>query len=133
MTMRRLLLLLAVCLLLSSGCGSRTAVTGTPPPTLSTCSPPAGGRCAGDVAWRGPMSLSSDGLMLTGVVLCGGTFHATESSDRVTLRLHVAAIGAGAMLCARTEVSVRMDEPLGNRPVYDAVSGDRIRVRRWSG
>jgi hypothetical protein len=79
------------------------------------------------------MTLTSDGLMLTGVVLCGGTFHATESGDRVTLRLHVPAIGAGAMLCARVEVSVRLQEPLGRRPVYDEVSGGLVRVSRRSG
>jgi hypothetical protein len=67
--------------------------------------------------------------MLGGPVLCGGTLHAIESADRVTLRLHLRRIGPGAMTCARVEVSVRLAEPLGSRPVYDAVTGDRIPVR----
>jgi hypothetical protein len=131
--MHRLLPTLAVVALLVTGCGAHDVVTVTPPPTLSTCAPPAGGRCAGNVAWRGPMTVTPDGRTLTGVVLCGGTFHATESRDRVMLRLHVGAIGPGAMLCARVDVRVTLARPLGGRRVYDAVSGDLVRIRRMSG
>jgi hypothetical protein len=129
MTMRRLLPALAG-LLLFTGCQSGTAVVGPPAPPRTTCTPPAGGRCAADVAWPGEISLSPDGRTLSGPVLCGGTLHDIDSPDRVTLRLHLGAVGPGAMSCARVEVSIRLAEPLGGRPVYDAVSGDRIPVGR---
>jgi hypothetical protein len=126
--MRRLVPALAALTLLVTGCGSHAAPIGTPAPSVSTCAPPAGGRCAGNVAWPGRISVAPDGYTLSGPVLCGGTLHATESKDRVTLRLHVGAIGPGAMTCARVEVSVRLLEPLGARPVYDALTGARIPV-----
>lgn len=85
------------------------------------------------MAWRGPIQLAPDGRTLHGIVLCGGTLDATESAGRVDLRLHVGAIGPGGMMCARARVSVRLSEPLGGRPVYDAVSGDRIAVVRAQG
>jgi len=90
--------------------------------------PPAGGRCAADVAWPGPIELSADGRRLHGIVLCGGTLHASESADRVTIRLHVGALGAGVMSCARVDVGVSLAAPLGSRTVVDAVSGHDVRV-----
>lgn len=127
--MRRLLPALAVFVLLFTGCGTHGAgASGTPDPSPTTCTPPAGGRCAGDVAWRGPISLASDGRTLYGTVICGGTLHATESPDRVDLLLHVGAVPRGGMTCARVKTAVRLSEPLGSRPVYDAVTGARITV-----
>lgn len=132
--MRRLAPALAVLALLLTGCGAHAAATqGKPEPSPSSCTAPAGGRCAGDVAWHGGIALSPDGRTLHGIVLCGGTLHATESADRVELRLHVGAVPAGGMMCARVNVSVRLAEPLGSRPVYDAVSGARIPVGRAAG
>ncbi|MGY2873168.1 hypothetical protein ACVW00_000358 [Marmoricola sp. URHA0025 HA25] len=92
------------------------------------CTPPAGGRCAADVAWPGPIELSADGRRLHGIVLCGGTLHATETSHRVTVGLHVGAMGAGTMSCARVDVGVRLAAPLASRTVVDAVSGAVLRV-----
>jgi hypothetical protein len=94
----------------------------------SSCTPPAGGRCAADVAWPGPIDLSPDGRRLHGNVLCGGSLHATESGSRVVIRLHVGAMGPGTMACARVDVGVRLSEPLGSRTVVDAVSGSRVQV-----
>jgi hypothetical protein len=132
--MRRLAPALAVLALLLTGCGAHAAdARGRPDPSPSSCTPPAGGRCSADVAWRGGIALSPDGRTLHGIVLCGGTLHATESADRVEIRLHVGAVPAGGMTCARVNVSVRLSEPLGSRPVYDAVSGDRIPVGRGVG
>src|SRR4051794_22585479 len=72
------------------------------------CTPPAGGRCAADVAWPGPIAVSVDGRRLHGIVLCGGTLHATETRDRVTIALHVGAVGPGTMSCARVDVGVAL-------------------------
>ena len=121
--MRRLLVavLLAVSL---TGCTWRTGAT----PHADSCTPPAGGRCAADVAWPGSIELSADGRRLHGIVLCGGTLHASESADRVTIRLHVGALGPGMMSCARVDVGVRLAAPLGSRTVVDAVSGHDVRV-----
>jgi hypothetical protein len=112
-----------------SGCGGHVAAAPRPDP----CTPPAGGRCAADVAWHGGIALSPDGRTLGGIVLCGGTLHAAESAERVEIRLHVGAVGAGGMACARVPVTVQLAEPLGGRPVYDAVSGHRIPVGRGFG
>ena len=90
--------------------------------------PPAGGRCAADVAWPGAIQLSRDGTRLHGVVLCGGTLRATETGSTVSITLHVGAMGPGTMSCARADVGVRLIEPLGNRTVVDAVSGLRVQV-----
>lgn len=96
------------------------------------CVPPAGGRCAADVAWPGPIEVSADGLRLHGIVLCGGVLHAVETHERVTLRLHVGAMGPGTLSCARVDVGVRLDAPLGSRTVVDRVSGHELRVARDS-
>lgn len=76
--------------------------------------------------------MSTDGRRLHGIVLCGGVLHATETSDRVTLRLHVGAMGPGAMSCARVDVGVQLHTPLGSRTVVDGVSGNAIRVMHGS-
>jgi hypothetical protein len=128
--MRRLLSCAVLAVALTS-CGSRDGsfVDGRPPP--SSCTPPAGGRCAADVPWPGPIDVTTDGRLLHGIIDCGGTLTAvTQSSDRVTVRLHVDARGPGMMSCARVDVGVRLTDPLGGRPVYDAVSGRRIRVEQ---
>jgi hypothetical protein len=92
------------------------------------CTPPAGGRCAADVAWPGPIELSPDGQRLHGIVLCGGTLHAIETSRQVTVTLHVGAMGPGIMSCARVDIGVRLSVPLGSRAFVDGVSGTRLRV-----
>jgi hypothetical protein len=94
------------------------------------CTPPAGGRCTADVAWPGPIELATDGRRLHGIVPCGGTLHATETSRRVTLTLHVGAMGPGTMSCARDDIGVRLSAPLGSRTVVDGVSGAGLRVER---
>lgn len=80
--MRRMIPLLVVLVLTPlSACGlawSRHA---------AECVPPAGGRCAADVAWSGPIEVSADGRRLHGIVLCGGVLHATETINRVILTL----------------------------------------------
>ncbi|HEY3531374.1 MAG TPA: hypothetical protein VGK78_19685 [Nocardioides sp.] len=120
--MRRLLavVLLAAAL---SGCGGHA--TATP---RTTCPPPAGGRCAQDIAWHGPIYLTPDGRRLHQLILCGGTLHATETTDSVTIRLHLGAIGAGAMSCAKVDVGVRLRAAVGDRTVVDSVSGRVVRV-----
>ena len=110
-----------------SACGS----VGVKEP--AACVPPAGGRCAADVAWPGPIVLSTDGRRLHGVVMCGGDLHATETRDQVTLALHVGAMGPGTMSCARVDVGVRLDAPLGSRTVVDRVSGRVLDVVRDPG
>lgn len=123
---RRAFLLL---LLLSAltACGTRSAVVGHQK-APDTCTPPAGGRCAADVAWSGPIELAPDGRSLQGIVLCGGTLRASETAARVTITLHVGAVPAGAMSCARVPVQVTIADPLGTRTVVDGVSGRTIRV-----
>ena len=108
-----------------AGCGQHPSTA----PLAPVCSPPAGGRCAADVAWSGPIQVSADGRRLHGIVLCGGTLRATETSTRVSLTLHVAAVGAGAMSCARIDVAARLSQPLGSRTVVDQVSGRTIPVQ----
>lgn len=128
---RRLLLLLVLSVLALSGCASRAAASPDPGPTRSpssTCSPPAGGRCAADVAWPGAIRLSPDGQRLHGVVGCGGTLRATETTATVTITLHVGAMGPGMMSCAMIDVGVRLAQPLGSRTVVDGVSGHHVRV-----
>jgi hypothetical protein len=122
---RRLLLALLVLVTLT-GC----ARYGVAQPVTATCSPPAGGRCAHDVAWPGPIHLSPDGRRLHGRIVCGGTLSASETPDRVVVRLHLGAMGPGTMSCAVPDVGVRLVSPLGGRTVVDAVSGQRIRVVR---
>lgn len=117
-----LLLVLAL-----SGCASHAAVAPPPHPTPG-CSPPAGGRCAADVAWRGPIHLTSDGLRLHARVGCGGVLHESETADTVRIRLHVGKMPPGSMSCALLDVGVRLAAPLGNRTVVDAVTGSVVRV-----
>jgi hypothetical protein len=74
------------------------------------------------------MHASPDGRRLHGVVGCGGTLHATESADTVTITLHVDAMGPGMMTCALVDVGVRLAHPLGSRTVVDAVSGHDVKV-----
>jgi hypothetical protein len=74
------------------------------------------------------MHVSPDGRRLHGVVGCGGTLHATESADTVTITLHVGAMGPGMMSCAMVDVGVRLAHPLGSRTVVDAVSGHDVKV-----
>jgi hypothetical protein len=140
--MKRRLLVPLLPLLLSlalSGCALRAAASPdsgrTPSPTSSptssptaSCTPPAGGRCAADVAWPGAIHLSADGRTLHGVVGCGGTLRAVEAADTVTLTLHVGAMGPGTMSCAMVDVGVRLPGPLGSRTVVDGVSGHQVRV-----
>lgn len=123
---RRLLMPLILPVLALSGCR-------WPGPAASPsapCSPPAGGRCAADVAWSAPIHLTPGGMRLHGDVGCGGVLHATETSDRVTITLHVGAVPAGAMSCAVVDVGVRLGAPLGSRSVVDGVSGRTVRVVR---
>ena len=126
MTGRILVPLLLVVLALS---GCRWEASAEPQATAS-CSPPAGGRCASDVAWQGPLQLSADGLRLRGHVGCGGTLRADETADTVTITLHVDALGPGMRTCALVDVEVRLASPLGDRAVVDAVTGHRVRVVR---
>jgi hypothetical protein len=100
--------------------------SGGPPP--ASCTPPPGGRCAADVAWTGPIDVSADGLRLHRMLPCGGTLHATETSDRVTLTLHVRAMPTGSLSCALVDVGVRLASPLGHRTVVDSVSGHTLRT-----
>jgi hypothetical protein len=65
---------------------------------------------------------------LHGVVGCGGSLHATENADTVTITLHVEAMGPGIMSCAMVDVGVRLAHPLGSRTVVDAVSGHDVKV-----
>ncbi len=123
--MTRLLLLPLVMLLALTGC--RWDGVAEPQATAS-CTPPAGGRCAADVAWHGPILLSAGGRRLHARVSCGGVLHATETPTTVTLRLHVGAMGPGSMSCAVPDIGVRLATPLGDRPVVDAVSGQTLRV-----
>ncbi|HET9840523.1 MAG TPA: hypothetical protein VFQ01_00815 [Nocardioides sp.] len=124
--MTRRLLLAWVLLLLLTGCRWHGA-EGT---KSTSCTPPAGGWCAQDSAWSGPIYLTRDGLRLHQVIICGGTLHASETADRVYLRLHLGAIGAGAMSCAKADVGVRLESPLGDRTVVDSVGGRVVRVVR---
>ena len=130
---RRLVVPLLLLVIALSGCAVHAATAPrtdpTPSPT-STCTPPAGGRCAADVAWPGSIQVSTDGRRLHGVINCGGSLRAVETADTVTLTLHVGAMSAGSMSCARVDVGVRLASPLGQRTVVDAVSGQRIRVQR---
>ncbi|MFZ2014029.1 MAG: hypothetical protein WAV00_09435 [Nocardioides sp.] len=110
-----------------TACGTRTAVIGHPK-APDTCTPPAGGRCAADVAWSGPIELAAHGNRLQGIVLCGGTLRANETDARVTITLHVPALRGGAATCARVLVRVSLATPLGTRAVVDGVSGRTVRV-----
>jgi hypothetical protein len=126
--MRRSVVLTVLLVAVLSACGSKQSVqpAGGPPP--ASCTPSPGGRCAADVAWSGAIQLSSDGRRLHGVINCGGTLHAAETSGTVTLTLHVRALGPGMMSCARVDVGVTLGQPLGQRKVIDAVSGQAIHV-----
>jgi hypothetical protein len=124
--MTRRLLLAWVLLLVLTGCRWH----GAEGPDSTFCIPPAGGRCAHDSAWSGPIYLTRDGLRLHQVIVCGGTLHASETADHVYLRLHLGAIGAGEMSCARADVGVRLASPLGDRTVLDSIGGHVIRVVR---
>jgi hypothetical protein len=123
--MTRRLLPVLMLLLSLTGCRWHTATEAT-----SSCTPPAGGRCAGDVAWHGPIHLSADGRRFHARVSCGGVLHATENPTTVTVRLHVGAMGPGSMSCAVPDLGVRLASPLGDRTVVDAVSGQTLRVVR---
>ena len=123
--MRRLLATLVLGMALLSACGGHAAAH---PQAADSCTPPAGGRCAADVAWGRSIDVSADDRHLGGIVICGGTLRATETDDQVTVRLHVGAMGPGTMLCARVPVSVTLQRPLGTRTVVDAVSGRTLRV-----
>ncbi len=123
--MRRLIAALALLVAAPlSGCGGHASAGPPDPP----CTPPAGGRCAQDVAWSGPIYVTPDGRRLHQVINCGGTLHATETASRVMIRLHVGAMGAGSMSCARVDVGVRLATPLGDRTVVDSVGGHVVRV-----
>lgn len=127
---RRLLLPLLLLVIALSGCASHAAAAPhtQPTPTPASCTPPAGGRCAADVAWSGPIHVSADGQRLHGAVGCGGTLRATESTDTVTITLHVGKMGPGTMSCALVDVGVHLKSPLGQRTVVDGVSGKSVRV-----
>jgi hypothetical protein len=127
---RRLLLPLVVLVVVLSGCASHAVAAPRPDPTASpaSCTPPAGGRCASDVSWPGSIQVSADGGRLHGIIDCGGSLHAVETADEVTITLHVGAMGPGTMSCARVDVGVRLATPLGQRTVVDAVSGKSLRV-----
>jgi hypothetical protein len=124
---RRPVLPLLVLLCALSACGSAGSSTPATDPA-GTCTPSPGGRCAADVPWPGRIQLSADGRRLRGVIDCGGTLHATEAGDTVTLTLHVGAMGPGTMSCVRARVGVRLARPLGSRSLVDGVSGKPIRV-----
>lgn len=127
--MRRTIVVALLMGAILSACGAKQSVEVTgPPPPSSSCTPSGGGRCAGDVPWTGRIHLSADGRRLHGIVNCGGTLHATETSDTVTLTLHVRALRPGMMSCARVDVGVTLAQPLGQRKVIDAVSGQPIQV-----
>jgi hypothetical protein len=122
-------LVLVVLLVALTGCAWHQAAASPPTsPSPTSCSPPAGGRCAADVTWPGPIHVSPDGRRLHGVVGCGGTLHATETADRVTITLHVGAMGPGMMSCAMVDVGVRLATPLGQRTVIDGVTGHVVHV-----
>jgi len=122
---RRLLVPLLLVMLVLSACRGPAVA----PRTDASCSPPAGGRCASDLAWRDPLQISADGRRLYGGrVACGGRLRAVETADRVTVTFHVSRMGPGTMTCALVDVGVRLASPLDGRPVYDAVSGRQIRV-----
>lgn len=126
---RRLLPSLLLLVVVLSGCASHAAAAPPADPTpTASCTPPAGGRCAADVRWPGAIHVSADGRRLHGVVGCGGTLHATETADTVTLTLHVGAMGPGTMSCAMVDVGVHLAAPLGQRTVVDGVSGAPLRV-----
>jgi hypothetical protein len=127
--MRRHAVVILLLIVVLSACAWHPAAADPPPsPPTASCSPPAGGRCAADVGWPGLIYISPDGRRLHGVIVCGGTLHATETADRVTITLHVAAMGPGTMSCARVDVGVRLAAPLGDRTVIDAVTGKVVHV-----
>jgi hypothetical protein len=128
--MRRHVVVTLLLMIVLSGCAMHRATAASPPasPSPTSCSPPAGGRCAADVRWPGPIHVSADDRRLHGVIGCGGTLHATETSDKVTITLHVGALGPGMMSCAMVDVGVRLAQPLGHRTVVDGVSGHVVRV-----
>jgi hypothetical protein len=125
--MRRTVVVALVMGAILSACGAKQSVEVTSPPP-SSCTPSAGGRCAAYVPWSGRIHLSPDGRRLHGIVDCGGTLHATETGDTVTLTLHVSALRPGMMSCARVDVGVTLAQPLGQREVLDGVSGRPIQV-----
>jgi len=124
---RRILAPLLLVVLALTACHGHTS---SAPQADPSCTPPVGGQCAGDVAWRGPLKISPDGRRLHGYVGCGGTLRADETAETVTITLHVAALGPGMRTCALADVGVQLASPLGDRTVVDAVSGQQVRVIR---
>jgi hypothetical protein len=124
---RRLLLPMFLVLVLT-GCRWHLGSTDAAGPPPASCTPPAGGRCAADIGWPGSIHASADGRRLHGKVICGGTLYATETAARVTIRLHVSAMGPGTMSCAVPDIGVRLASALDGRTVVDAVTGRTVRV-----
>ena len=105
-----------------AGCGGHAEAK---PPA---CASYGGGRCAEDVAWSGPIYLTRNGMRLHQVIICGGTLHASETADKVYLRLHLGEMGPGSMSCAKVDVGVRLAQPLGHRTVVDSVGHRAVHV-----
>jgi len=102
------------------------------------CTPPAGGRCAGQqplppdqldtsskVLFSG-VGMSPDGRTIIVIVQCGGRLVARESKNEVLLTWIAGSVGPGVMSCANVPLTAHLRRPLGGRPVIDGVTSSRL-------
>ena len=114
---------------LLAGCassGGRAPAGGHP--SGSTCTPPAGGRCAGPLPVA-ELAVEKSGRRLVGVFMCGGDFSARETTATVYVTYLASAVGAGGMSCARIKLAVLLTQPLGNRRVIDTTTGHAVPLK----
>jgi hypothetical protein len=130
MAIRRIPIIGAMCVLALAGCASNSQES---PPRASSCTPPAGGRCAGPegvgAALVGDLSAGKDGRTIRGRFQCGGQLEASETPQRITVTYVASQVRAGAMLCALVPLSVHLAAPVGSRTVVDAVTGHRLVIK----
>ncbi|WP_182314828.1 hypothetical protein [Streptomyces sp. SCUT-3] len=106
------------------------------PPQEDPSAPAGGDVGAGAGTSPEPLSYSADGRTLT-LYFWGGVCNtyravAEESADRVTVEISGRPDRpdrACIMIAERTSVEVRLDEPLGDRAVVEAGSGDPVPAR----